>query len=470
MAFKLKISVPFIYLIVLVLATGSNGGGISIYWGQNGNEGTLADTCATGNYEYVNIAFLATFGNGQTPMINLAGHCDPYSNGCTGLSSDIKSCQAKGVKVILSIGGGAGSYSLASSDDARQVATYLWNNFLGGTSSSRPLGPAILDGIDFDIEGGTGEYWDDLAKYLSGYSKKGKKVYLTAAPQCPFPDAWIGNALKTGLFDYVWVQFYNNPPCQYSSADIANLEDAWKQWTSDIPATNIFLGLPAAPDAAGSGFIPVNDLTSKVLPAIKNSSKYGGVMLWSKYYDGQNDARQVATYLWNNFLGGTSSSRPLGPAILDGIDFDIEGGTGEYWDDLAKYLSGYSKKGKKVYLTAAPQCPFPDAWIGNALKTGLFDYVWVQFYNNPPCQYSSADIANLEDAWKQWTSDIPATNIFLGLPAAPDAAGSGFIPVNDLTSKVLPAIKNSSKYGGVMLWSKYYDDQSGYSSPIKSHV
>ncbi|GMI99027.1 Lysozyme 1, chitinase A [Hibiscus trionum] len=288
MAFKLKISISFICFVVLALATGSNGGGISIYWGQNANEGTLAETCATGKYEYVNIAFLATFGNGQTPMINLAGHCDPYTNGCTGLSSDIKSCQAKGVKVILSLGGGAGSYSLASSDDARQVAMYLWNNFLGGTSSSRPLGPAVLDGIDFDIEGGTGEHWDDLAKYLSGYSKKGKKVYLTAAPQCPFPDAWVGNALKTGVFDYVWVQFYNNPPCQYSSADIANLEDAWKQWTSDIPATKIFLGLPASPDAAGSGFIPINDLTSKVLPAIKNSSKYGGVMLWSKYYDDQS--------------------------------------------------------------------------------------------------------------------------------------------------------------------------------------
>ncbi|XWS46162.1 hypothetical protein CRYUN_Cryun14cG0040100 [Craigia yunnanensis] len=288
MAFKLKISVSFFCLVFLMLTTGSNAGGISIYWGQNGNEGTLAETCATGNYEYVNIAFLATFGNGQTPMINLAGHCDPYSNGCTGLSSDIKSCQAKGVKVILSLGGGAGSYSLASSDDARQVATYLWNNFLGGKSSFRPLGPAVLDGIDFDIEGGTGEYWDDLARYLSGYSKKGKKVYLTAAPQCPFPDAWVGNALKTGLFDYVWVQFYNNPPCQYTSGDIGNLEDAWKQWTSDIPATKIFLGLPASPEAAGSGFIAVNDLTSKVLPAIKHSSKYGGVMLWSKYYDDQS--------------------------------------------------------------------------------------------------------------------------------------------------------------------------------------
>ncbi|XVF22460.1 hypothetical protein REPUB_Repub12eG0174500 [Reevesia pubescens] len=288
MAFKLKISVSLFCLIVLILATGSNAGGISIYWGQNGNEGTLEETCATGKYEYVNIAFLATFGNGQTPMINLAGHCDPYSHGCTGLSSDITSCQAKGVKVILSLGGGAGSYSLASSEDARQVATYLWNNFLGGTSSSRPLGPAILDGIDFDIEGGTGEHWDDLAKYLSGYSKKGKKIYLTAAPQCPFPDAWVGNALKTGLFDYVWVQFYNNPPCQYTSGDIGNLEDAWKQWTSDIPATKIFLGLPASSEAAGSGFIPVNDLISKVLPALKHSSKYGGVMLWSKYYDDQS--------------------------------------------------------------------------------------------------------------------------------------------------------------------------------------
>ena len=272
---------------MLALAMGSNAGGIAIYWGQNGNEGTLAETCATGNYDSLNIAFLSSFGNGQTHMINLAGHCDPYSNGCTSLSSDIKSCQAKGIKVILSIGGGAGSYYLTSSEDARQVATYLWNNFLGGQSSSRPLGDAVPDGIDFDIEGGSNQHWDDLARYLSGYSNKGK-VYLTAAPQCPFPDAWVGGALKTGLFDYIWVQFYNNPPCQYSTGSISNLEDAWKQWTSDIPATKIFLGLPAAPAAAGSGFTPVVDLTSQVLPAIKNSHKYGGVMLWSKYYDDQS--------------------------------------------------------------------------------------------------------------------------------------------------------------------------------------
>ncbi|GMP61280.1 hypothetical protein CsSME_00023804 [Camellia sinensis var. sinensis] len=251
MALK-KIILPLVMLLLV--------GGIAIYWGQNGNEGTLAETCATGNYEFVILAFLATFDNGRNPMINLAGHCDPYSKGCTGVSLDIKSRQSKGIKVILSIGGGAGSYSLASSEDARQ-------------SSTHPLGAAVLDGIDFDTEGGTSQHWDELARYLAGYSKQ---------------DAWVGGALKTGLFDYVWVQFYNNPPCQYTSGSIGNLEDAWKQWTSAIPATKILLGLPAAPDAAGSGLIPVTDLTSKVLPAIKGSAKYGGVMLWSKYYDDQS--------------------------------------------------------------------------------------------------------------------------------------------------------------------------------------
>ncbi|GLT59001.1 hypothetical protein SLA2020_318500 [Shorea laevis] len=73
--------------------------------------------------------------------------------------------------------------------------------------------------------------------------------------------------------------------------------------------------------------------------------------------------------------------------------------------------------------------------------------------------------------WKMHgSSGLRTSPRFLGLPAAPAAAGSGFIPASDLTSQVLPALKDSPKYGGVMLWSKYYDDQSGYSSSIKSHV
>ncbi|MED6183602.1 hypothetical protein PIB30_039271 [Stylosanthes scabra] len=283
-----SISTLFFSAMVLALARGSNGGSIAIYWGQNGKEGSLDAACSTGNYKYVIIAFLPTFGNDQTPIINLTSHCDPsVEDGCTILSSDIKSCQAKGIKVLLSLGGGDGSYSIASTQDAEQVAAYIWNNFLGGNSPSRPLGPAVLDGIDFDIdEGGSNKHWDDLARFLKGYAKN--NVLITAAPQCPFPDAWIGNALTTGLFDYLWVKFYNNPPCQYNSSGFGNLEAAWIQWTSIIPANKTFLGLPASQTAASSGFIPESALISSVLPLIKGSPKYGGVMLWSRYYDVQS--------------------------------------------------------------------------------------------------------------------------------------------------------------------------------------
>ncbi|TKY45965.1 Acidic endochitinase [Spatholobus suberectus] len=224
-----KASLLLFPLLLFSLFNYSRAAGIAVYWGQNGEEGTLADACNTGNYQYVNIAFLSTFGNGQTPQLNLAGHCDPSTNGCTGLSSDIKTCQDKGIKVFLSLGGGTSGYSLNSADEATQLANYLWNNFLGGQSGSGPLGDAVLDGIDFDIETGGADHWDELAKALNDFSQQ-RKVYLSAAPQCIIPDAHLDSAIQTGLFDYVWVQFYNNPSCQYSSGNTNNLINAWNQW------------------------------------------------------------------------------------------------------------------------------------------------------------------------------------------------------------------------------------------------
>lgn len=277
------ISILFLFShLIFASFKSSHGSPIAIYWGQNGDEGSLTDTCNSGNYGIVILAFLASFGNGQTPVLNLAGHCDPATN-CGGLSSDINTCQQAGIKVLLSIGGGAGGYSLSSADDANQLADYLWNTFLGGQSNSRPLGDAVLDGIDFDIESGDNRFWDDLARALTSHKNGQKTIYLSAAPQCPFPDSSLDTAISTGLFDYVWIQFYNNPGCEYeNSAD--NLLSAWNQWTS-VQANQIFLGLPASTEAANSGFIPADVLTSQVLPAIKGSSKYGGVMLWSKAFD-----------------------------------------------------------------------------------------------------------------------------------------------------------------------------------------
>ncbi|CAJ1976972.1 unnamed protein product [Sphenostylis stenocarpa] len=195
------------------------------------------------------LAFLTVFGNGQNPQLNLAGHCDPNSNGCTGLGDEIKHYKDKGIQVFLSIGGASGSYTLSSSDDSK--------------------GDAIVDGIDFDIENGGTEHYDDLASELAGSSTE-RKVLLAAAPQCPYPDAHFDSSIATGLFDYVWVQFYNNP-CEQQ-----------KSWTSYVPPNNtVFLGLPAAPDAAPiGGYIPSN-----VLPFVKQASNYGAVISWDRVRD-----------------------------------------------------------------------------------------------------------------------------------------------------------------------------------------
>ncbi|XP_002976060.2 acidic endochitinase [Selaginella moellendorffii] len=263
-------------------------GKIAAYWGQNGNEGPLDKVCASDSYEIILLSFLNEFGNFQRPMLNLAGHCDPYSHGCTVLSGQIKSCQSSGVKVLLSLGGGDSPGRLVSDADAADLAKRLWASFLGGDSSDRPLGDAVLDGIDLDVESGaTPELYAGLVRHLRSIAGS-SKVLVSAAPQCPFPDANLGSAVQTpGLFDFIFVQFYNNPPCAYVDGDDGKLLDSWKQWTSSIPSAKIYLGLPASPSAAGSGFLPAHVATSSVLPEIKSSHNYGGVMLWSVFYDQQ---------------------------------------------------------------------------------------------------------------------------------------------------------------------------------------
>ncbi|MQL41277.1 hypothetical protein EI012_25495, partial [Escherichia coli] len=129
--------------------------------------------------------------------------------------------------------------------------------------------PITLNGIDFDIEK-TELYWDDLARELDTLRQPNKKFYLSAAPQCPTEPKiyYLGQAIKTGLFDYIFVQFYNNPVCSYSSSSGSTpLLESWDKWTSLVPSNNtLFVGLPAGPDAAtNGGYIPPEVVNSQVL-------------------------------------------------------------------------------------------------------------------------------------------------------------------------------------------------------------
>ncbi|KAG6804802.1 hypothetical protein H0H93_006664, partial [Arthromyces matolae] len=73
--------------------------------------------------------------------------------------------------------------------------------------STRPFGTAVLDGIDLDIESGNSKYYDSFINQLRSHTDAASKTYyLTAAPQCPYPDEFVGEALNAVAFDAVYVQ------------------------------------------------------------------------------------------------------------------------------------------------------------------------------------------------------------------------------------------------------------------------
>ena len=106
------------------------------------------------------IAFLNVFfGPGNAPSINLANVRNPlivlrllYAFPgttlpiCSSLAPDIVARQAKGKIVTLSLGRATGAVGFHSDGQATTFGLTIWDMFLGGTSSTRPFGSAILEG------------------------------------------------------------------------------------------------------------------------------------------------------------------------------------------------------------------------------------------------------------------------------------------------------------------------------------
>lgn len=69
------------------------------------------------------------------------------------MAADIKTCQSKGKLITLSLGGATGEIGFSSDSQAQSFADEIWNMFLGGSSSTRPFGNAVLDGY-------VGKFWN----------------------------------------------------------------------------------------------------------------------------------------------------------------------------------------------------------------------------------------------------------------------------------------------------------------------
>lgn len=257
---------------------------IAVYWGQNsaGTQGSLATYCESSDADIFLLSFLNQF---PTLGLNFANACsDTFSDGllhCTQIAEDIETCQSLGKKVLLSLGGASGSYLFSDDSQAETFAQTLWDTFGEGTGASeRPFDSAVVDGFDFDIENNNEVGYSALATKLRTLFAEGtKQYYLSAAPQCPYPDASVGDLLENADIDFAFIQFYNN----YCSVSGQFNWDTWLTYAQTVsPNKNIklFLGLPGSASAAGSGYISDTSLLESTIADIASSSSFGGIALW----------------------------------------------------------------------------------------------------------------------------------------------------------------------------------------------
>jgi len=292
-----------------------------IYWGQNGYgsthpdpstwEPSLAEIAKKGAYDILVLSFLNMYFDPRNPDrlpgLNFSYHCgEPFPGyvsllNCPEMTEGIKACQAGGMKILLGMGGAAGIYLFESDEQARSFAHTIWKMFLEGDPGDlpRPFGDAILDGVNLDIEaGGYNHHSAFVAELKKIIDENAERSHLiTAAPQCPYPDAHLGPGAGSALgdhpelFDHVYVQFYNNY-CSWSEGAPNSFRSSLKTWTDWASKTasgpRIFVGLPAASKAApAGGYVPRDELEGLV-ETVREFDNVGGFMLWDASFDNNN--------------------------------------------------------------------------------------------------------------------------------------------------------------------------------------
>jgi chitinase len=148
-----------------------------------------------------------------------------------------------------------------------------------------------VDGFDYDFESATSNmvpFGVEMRRLMDEATAGGdKSYYITAAPQCPFPDHANEEALDGGVFfDFIQIQFYNNFCSVASFVEGTETQNnfnigTWDDWAANIslnPNVKILLGIPAN-TGAGAGYTDGTKLAAAIQYS-KQYASFGGVMMW----------------------------------------------------------------------------------------------------------------------------------------------------------------------------------------------
>ncbi|KAI0555528.1 glycoside hydrolase superfamily [Xylaria curta] len=276
-------------------STASNN--VAVYWGQNSAGGantqkSLIQVCRDEpTIDIIILAFLIS-------ATNIDGGLN-FANSYRPTEQEIIECQSQHHKtILLSLGGAVtdNTWSFASESHAIDAANRIWAAFgpasRAARSTIRPFGVASVDGFDLDFEASFSNA-HIFARRLRNLMNKAEmatrqKFYLTAAPQCPFPDMNLFSVLygdMATVLDFIFIQFYNNAACDLRTPNgFETSLSVWhSQWAKPIGA-RIFMGVPGAVTAIGAAnrasYIEGSVLAANYIRMAQSFPSFAGVMVW----------------------------------------------------------------------------------------------------------------------------------------------------------------------------------------------
>ncbi|KAI9052012.1 hypothetical protein LZ554_004266 [Drepanopeziza brunnea f. sp. 'monogermtubi'] len=373
---------------------------VVVYWGQNsfgqvGSQASLASYCEDTRIDIIPISFMVSL---RDRTLNLG----PSSSD---LEGDIQSCQRLGKTILLSFPGSL--YTEGGFDSVEMAvkgAQDVWAAFgpvQGYSTVSRPFGSAVIDGFDFDFENSDigyivdfGEELDRLRRYASG-----KRIILTAAPQCPFPDQAMKGLFEKIPFDALFIQFYNNycgvknfnPGADRSLFNF----DAWDRWAEQESLNRrvkLLLGAPANVAAAGEGSYVEPYVLAQAIAESQEFESFGGVMFWdmTQLYSNAGYLDIVVGALEGNRFS-TPSSEPAPPSIEPVALPTVDAATPFYPGALDGHSSSASSSEPASSSIEPDALPTVDA--ADLFHPGALDGHWSSASSSEPASSSMEPVA-----------------------------------------------------------------------------